>query len=304
MEDRTKIKEALASMLKNKGEREAFAQLLVEYIDPNHVVQDVIGLLLNTRSLKPGDALVKKVRKGIKAYTHVPGAIPLKSEITVSDRINYILDMAIVSVTANEWELESGEIGTVADIRREALAALKDYYLNKVFTALSTIWNASNTPDNYVAVSGAVTEAALKNAIKRINRVTPGVRAIVGTRTALTPITEFGTFWADTANSRWQGVDSQLEEVMRTGMLGVYNGAQIVALNQVFDNPEDNRPLLPDNKVLVIGGEVGEFIMYGDPKVKEWTDMRPTPPQWNFDVYQQFGMIIDNAEGIYVIDIV
>ena len=300
MTEDLKVKEALASLMKNKGDREAFAQLLVEYINPNHVTENIIGLIMNTRTLRPGDALVKKVRKGIRVYTHVPGAIPLRSEVTVSDRINYVLDMAIVSLTANEWELESGELGTVTELRREALASLRDYYLSKVFRALSTVWNSSNTPDNFSTVAGALSKTVLDNAIKRISE--RSLRAIVGTRKALNPINEFGAFWA-TGSTLW-GVDSQLEEVMKSGFLGTYYGAKVIALNQVYNNPEDNVPLLPDDIVLVIGENVGEFILYGDPRQKEWTDNRPTPPQWNLDIYQQFGMIIDNAEGIYVIKIV
>ena len=96
--DEIKFKEAIASLLKD-GKREALAQLIVEYVDVNHIPADMMNLLLPSRSLNPGDALVKKVRKGIKVNTLVPGRIHLASEITVSDRINYVLDGADVKVT-------------------------------------------------------------------------------------------------------------------------------------------------------------------------------------------------------------
>ena len=108
-----KFKEAYASLAKNKNQREALASLIVEYIDPRHITENVVGLMLNTRNLDPGDALVKKVRKGIEVRTLVPGAVHLASEITVSDRINYMIDGADIKVKANMWELESGELGTV-----------------------------------------------------------------------------------------------------------------------------------------------------------------------------------------------
>lgn len=85
------LKEAFAALVK-EGNKEAIAELLVEYIEPQHITTDFVGLLMNTRSLKPGDALIKKVRKGIKVRTLVPGRIHLASELTVSDRINYVLD--------------------------------------------------------------------------------------------------------------------------------------------------------------------------------------------------------------------
>lgn len=296
----TNYKEAIAELLKD-GKREALAQLIVEYVQPNHLTNDFVSMLLGTRSLNPGDALVKKVRTGIKVRTLVPGSIHLASEITVRDRINYVLDGADVKVTYNEWELASGEIGSVEEIRGEMSAKLRDYYLGKVFTSLSTIWNSTNTPNNYTAVGGAITATALENAIDRINQTTSGVKAVIGTRKAMTPITKFGAFWADGSNVA--DVPDNIREIMATGMLGRYYGAKLVVLDQIYDNPLDYNALLPENKILVVGEGVGEFITYGDVKTKEWTDMRPTPPQWYLELYQQFGMIIDRADGIFVLDV-
>lgn len=292
------LKEAFAALVK-EGNKEAIAELLVEYIEPQHITTDFVGLLMNTRSLKPGDALVKKVRKGIKVRTLVPGRIHLASELTVSDRINYVLDGADVKVHANMWELESGELGTVESIRSEMMAKLKDYYLGKVFTALSTVWTAVNTPSNFTSVGGSLTATALENAIDRINQTTSGVKAVVGTRAALAPITKFGAFYTDGTNVA--DVPDNIREIMRTGFLGQYYGARIIALDQVYDNPEDYNALLPTDKVLVLGENIGDFITYGDVMTKQWNDMRVTPPQWYFELYQQFGMLIDRADGIYVV---
>ena len=299
--ENTQLKEAVAGLLKD-GNREALAQLIVEYAQPGHITADFISLLMNTRRMNPGDALVKKVRKGINVRTLVPGAIHLASEMTVTDRINYVLDGADVKVTANEWELESGELGTVDEIRNEMLAKLRDFYLGKVFTALTTVWTAVNTPNNFTNVGGSLTATALKNAIDRINQTTGGVRAVVGTRAALTPITTFGAGYTD-GSSTSQPVPENIKEIMQTGWLGRYYGAPILALQQEYDSPDTYNALLPNDKVLVIGENVGEFITFGDVKTKQWTDMRVTPPQWYLELYQQFGMIVDKADGIFVIKV-
>jgi hypothetical protein len=291
--------EAIASLMKNKNEREALAQMIVEYVQPNHITTDFIGLLLSTRNLQPGDSLVKKIRKGINVRTWVPGQIGLKSEITVTDRINYVLDSAIVGVMANEWELESGEIGTIGSIKAEAGAKLRDYYMNKVFTALTGVWSSGNTPYNYAYCGATVTATALENMIDRINQTTSGAKAIVGVRSAVQPISKFAAFWQSGTNVGY--VPERIAELMQTGMLGNYYGVPIIAINQIWDNPEDYTELLPKNKVLVIGENVGEFITFGPERSKEWTDYQPTPPYWHMDIVQQFGMIIDNAQGIGVL---
>jgi hypothetical protein len=300
MENIKEVKEAAASLMKDRSKREAFAEMLVEYVQPNHITLDVIGMLLNTRQLNPGDLLVKKVRKGLKVWTHVPGAIPLKGEITVSERANYVLDMAVIGAHANEWELESGEIGTVESIRNEMMLKLRDYYLNKAFTALSTIWTATNTPSNFTSVGGTITQTALVNAIDAINQTTPGAKVIVGSRAALQPVTSF-TYWHSNATTGTEMVQSMAEEVLRTGKLGSFYGVPLMVIDQVYDNPEDHNKLIPEDKILVIGQNVGDFVLYGPSRTKEYTDPRPTPPTWNCDISPQFGFIIDNAEGIYVL---
>lgn len=297
--DEKKLQEKVASLLE-EGDREAFAELITEFIQPNHIAVDFVSLLLNSRRLNPGDALVKKIRKGIEVRTLVPGSVHLASEVTVSERINYVLDGADVKVTFNEWELEDGHIGTVEEIRTEMMAKLRDFYMNKVFTALTSVWTVGNTPDNFVNVGGPITATALEDAIDRINQTTSGVKAVVGIRSLMTPISKFGSFWDD-GNSTVAEIPSQLEEVLRKGFLGRYYGAPLIMLNQSWDNPEDYNTQLPTDKILVIGEDAGEFITYGDERTKEWVDNNPTPPQWMLEVYQQFGLIIDKAQGIYVI---
>jgi hypothetical protein len=300
MADEKQVQEAIAALIKDKNQRDALADIIVEYVQPNHLTEDFVRGLLNTRTLKPGDSLVKKVRKGIRVRTLVPGAIHLASEITVSERMNYILDGADIKVTYNEWEMDSGEIGTVQEIRAEMAAKLRDFYLNKIFTALTTVWSGANTPDNYTSVGAAVTTAALEAAINRINQTTSGAKVIVGARSVVTPITKFGAFWTDGTNVG--ASQTKLDEILNTGKLGKYYGVPILAIDQIYDNPEDYKALIPTDKILVIGENVGEFILYGEVKTKQWSDMNPTPPQWMLELYQQFGMIVDNAMGIYVLD--
>jgi hypothetical protein len=303
--EQNEIKAAFASLAKDRSKREELAQLLTEYIQPNHLSSSIMNLFLNTRQLNLGDALVKKVRRGIEVRKLVPGSVHLASEVTVSDRINYTLEGADVKVNYNLWEMEAGDIGTVADLQAEMRAKLSDYYIGRTFTALSTIWNGTNTPTNYTNVGAALTASALKNAIDTINLKVGKVKAVVGTRKALTPITTFGAGWAlPYTNIDGVAIPEALSEIYRTGWLGQYYGAPIVALNQVYNNAVDYTAMLPETKVLVIGENAGEFILYGPSRDKAYEDMAPTPPQFYLETYQQFGLIVDNAQGIYVLDVV
>ncbi len=302
--DEKRFKEAYASLV--KSDRQALAALIVEWMQPNHIAADIMNAILNTRVLKPGDALVKKVRKGIEVRTLIPGAVHLASEITVSERMNYVLAGADVRVIANEWELESGEIGTVQSIRTEMNAKLRDYYINQVFTRLSTLWNETNTPEFYTEVATAVTAAALEDMIDVINHYSGSVRAILAVKKTLSPMTKFAGYvpYAGDPTKWGVPVPSALEEIRQTGFVGTYYGVRnILGLPQIWDNLEDFNALMPEDKILVIGDNCGEFITFGDVKTKQWSNMEPTPPLWNLEIYQQWGMIIDNIRHVGVIKI-
>jgi len=298
-----KAKEAYASLAKPGGDKQALAEFLVEWIQPNHYTRDIVSLMMDTRSLKLGDALLKKIRRGIEVRTLVPGAVHMASEITVKDVANYMLDGADVKVHANMWELESGEIGTAESIRAEMLAKLEDYYITRVYTALANVWSGANTPSNY-ASGAAITATLLEDAIDEINYRMGKTKVVIGARTVLTPVTKFGAFWNDGAATPtiW-GSEDRINEVHKNGWLGNYYGVPIVGLDQMWDNPIDYNTMIPEDKILVIGEGVGEFITYGPVRDKQWSDMNPTPPVWILELYQQYGMILDNASGIYVINI-
>jgi len=299
-----KFQEAYASLVMK--DRQALAELIVEWINPNHITADIIGSILNTRTLKPGDALVKKIRKGIEVRQLIPGAVHLSSEITVSDRINYVLEGADIRVVANEWELASGEIGTAETIRREMDAKLSDYYIAQVFTKLSTLWTTANTPLFYTEVASAVTATALEDMIDNINHYSGSVKAILAVKKTLSPMTKWAGYvpYAGDPTKWGVPVPSALEEIRQTGFVGTYYGVRnILGLPQVWDNLEDYNALMPEDKILVIGDNCGEFITYGSVQTKQWSNMEPTPPLWNLEIYQQWGMIIDNIRHVGVIKI-
>ena len=283
-------------------DRKEFAELVVEWVKPGRIAEDIVGLMLETRRYKPGDLLVAKIRRGVdQVRTLVPGQQTMAVELAVDERVNWKWDTAYIHVTANEWELQSGQLGTVQEIRNDMRAALRDFYAGRVFNALASIWNAANTPNNYLNVGGPLTATALKQAIDRINETTGGVRGVFGTRRALAPVTEFGNFVTDGTNA-W-GVEQNVREVMDTGWIGRWYGARIVAFQQTYKDLAYYNALIPDNYVLVIGENVGKFALFGDPVWDEWVEKQYLPPKWNLRVAQQYGMIVDWAQGIFVLEV-
>ncbi len=221
-------REALASLAKT--DREALAAMIVEYIQPTHIAVDYISMLLNTRQLNPGDQLFRRLRRGITVRSLYPGAIHLSNEVTVEDRAWYHLDGLDVRVHVSDWDLASGQIGTLADIETEMKAKIQDYLINQVITHLGTLWTAGNTPNNWVSVGGTLTATALETAIDSVNYRVGGTKAVVGVKRLMTPITKFAQYtpYNPSATSWGVPVASAIEEVRKTGFVGTYYGVPII----------------------------------------------------------------------------
>ena len=298
-----KLQTAIAE--KAKTDKKALAELIVEYIDPKHTTLDIVGMFLNTRSLKPGDALVKKVRRGIKVFQLVPGQTTLSSQVTLKEYVNHNLDSCYVQCSQNVWELEAGEVGTIQSIRTEMVNKLADYFVGKVLTALYTMASTNDATNFYVLSD--LTRSAIEGAIDYVNDVADGgTKAVVGRRTALSPITKWAgyraAYGATESSAPIVGIQSTLENIQSAGWFGSYYGVNNwVVLNQIYDNPYDRNKLIKDDLIVVIGNKCGEFITYGNPREDEWTEPSTAPPTWNLRIMQQFGLLFDAMENVVIL---
>lgn len=317
-------RKALAELAKT--DRRAFAEVITEYVDPVYLTLDLAGQFMNTREMQFGDVLVKRFKGKYNVQQIVPGQITLGQQITVRDKaVSMNLDILAAKASYNELELRhGGPQFTPETVRADVRKALEEKIVMRTWNALANIWTTGNsgaltysgaTNSNWIDASGALTATALDAAIDHVNYWSGSVRAIIGTETALAPLSTFGQYTVITTSSANAYVtfdnfpEGRLQNVSPYGpgskAVETYRGVtNIVRLKQIFDETEyPKRALLPNDYVLVVGDNIGEFITYGGPETKEWTDMEPTPPYWNYELWQQFGMMIWNAQGIVKIKV-
>jgi len=315
---------ALADLART--DRQAFAEVVTEYIDPTYLTLDLAGQFMNTREMTFGDILVKKFKGKYHVQQIVPGQITLGEQITVRDKaLGWNLDILAAKAQYNELELKHGGPAVTPEVvRSDVRKALEEQIVMRSWNALANIWTTGNAAaltitgaanSNWISASGALTAAALDAAIDHVNYWSGSVRTIIGTETALAPLSTFGQYQiiGTTPDEHFVVTNGQPSGTFQNvspygnGSKAVesYRGvSNIVRLKQIFDETEyPKRPLLPNTFVLVIGDNIGEFITYGGPQTKEWTDMEPTPPYWNFEIWQQFGMMIWNAQGLVKIEV-
>lgn len=314
-------RKALAEM--QVKDRAAFAEVITTYVDPVYLSLDLMGQFMNTREMQFGEIQVKRFKGKYNVQQIVPGQITLGQQITVRDKaVSYNLDILSAKALYNELELaHGGPAFTPEQVRSDVRAALEEKLVMRTWNALANIWSTGNasaltipgaTYSNWINAGGALTATALDNAIDHTNYWAGSVRAIIGTESALAPLSTFGQYQLIGGLPTYDGGNYVTTNGQPAGTFKVsspYAGPQpvesyrgvsnIVRLKQIFDETAyPPVPLLPDNFVLVIGDNVGEFITYGGPQTKEWKDMEPTPPNWTYETWIQFGMMIYNARGI------
>jgi hypothetical protein len=311
-----------------KSDKKALAEIITEYVDPVYLTLDIAKNFMTTKEMKFGDILVKRFKGKYNVQQIVPGQITLGQQISIRDKaLSYNLDIISAKAAYNTLELEhGGPQFTPETVKVDIQAALQEKLIMRLWNALANVWTTANASaltitgsgtSNWISGGAALTAASLDAAIDHVNYWSGSVKAIIGTETALAPLSEFGQYKLVGAVATDSGTplstngqpfgNFKVTSPYGGGPYAVesYRGvSNIVRIPQVFDNTEyPPKPLLPDNYILVVGENIGEFITYGDPQVKEYIDNAPTPPNWNYEMWVQFGMMLTNARGLVKVEL-
>ena len=304
------LKSAIAEVVKSAGTasdgKSAYAELVVRMANMNHLSLDIFNTFMPVTTLKPGDEMMVKVRKGrYPVRAMVPGSMHLADQVHVQDKIVRSFDRLIAGATANVWEL--GEMSTAANMRRDIRADVIDNIVARVFQLLTTVWNGTDTPSNYVDASSAgITKTILDDMIEEILERAGSVRAIVGQRRALFPIYEFATIVSTVIETGVSGgvlPTDKFAEFYRNNKITSYKGIPLVELGQVYTNalPNIREPLIRTDTVLVVGEDAGSIALMGGFEYQDYTDMRKQPAEYVVHGWQAYSMLVDAPDRIGVI---
>lgn len=320
MDNRITEAERLALAELFHTDRHAWAEVVTEYVNPTYLSLDLAATFMRTREMNFNELPMRRFKGKYHVRQLAPGQIQLGEQITVRDE-SLSINLSLLSAKAlyNTLELQHGGAHVEPEtVRADVRAALAEQILMRGWNALASVWSSGNAAaltipgsatSNFIDAAGPLTATALDAAIDHVNFWSEGgVRAIVGTESALAPLTTFGQYRLISGSNTdnfvsLQGTPGQFRNVSPWGPnpgIENYRGvSNIVRIKQIFDKTEfPYRPLLPTNFVLVIGDDVGEFITYGGPQYKEFIDNNPTPPYWTYETWQQFGMMVTNAMGL------
>lgn len=319
--NREQLQKAIAEVASTAGKasnmKSAYADIVMNVVQPNHLSLDLFSAFLPVRQMNPGDRLGKTVRRGrYPVRTMTPGAKHLTDVTDFVEQLTYVFDRLIAGTSRSLWEIQSGEVGTVDQMRSDLRADIFDELVSKVFTLLSTVWNSSATPNNFAdASSTGITSTVLDAMIETVLDRSGQVRSIVGSRRALLPVYTFAQYREFVLNGTNTDAaafpTSAFDEFSRTNRVSTYKGIPLVELPQVYKNrlPANaagvlksvEQRMIPTDKVLVIGDNAGEIALMGGTEYQDYTDPSTQPPNYVLHSWQAYGMLIEDVEAIGVI---
>jgi hypothetical protein len=219
------------------------------------------------------------------------------------------MDKLITGCIMPWQEIQRGELGTLDQIRTELRLDLFDEVISRTFNLFTSVWSTTNTPSNFTnAVSTGLTATNLDNAMENVIERSGSVRAIIGTRRSLLPLYGFASYREFLLSDSSTRVAPYMEEVLleryRTGKIGTYNGALIVEIPQVLEKrlPNMDRKLVRDDVVVVVGENPGSVVLFGETQTQDHIDTTKQPPDYVLHNWQEFAFMIDNPEGIHIIE--
>lgn len=304
----TELKRAIAeaASVKDGDRRPALAEMIVKMVEPNHVTLDIFKSFLPVKNLKVGDNILTKVQRGrYPVRQMVPGSQHLADQVYTKDQVAFVFDRLIAGATANLWELESGDIGSAADMRAALKADLTDALVARIFNLLVTAWNSTDTPSNFTdASSGGITATVLDTMIEEIIERAGSVKAIFGSRRALYPIYQFATSVPVAVGSAGTAIPTdRFTEFYNNNILTTYKGIPIIQLSQTFKRslPDVREKMIDTSRIVVVGEDAGKIAMLGGWETQDYTDYRTQPATYNIHGWQSWAMILDQVDRIGVI---
>lgn len=310
--EQNELLKAVAEQAKTAGAspngKSAFAETIINMVEPNHLSLDLFNTFMPTRQAALGDTIIRRVRRGrYGVQTMVPGTNHLVSQPTdVQDYHTYVFDRLIGGARESVWNLRNGDLTTIDRIRQQLQWDLTDNLIAKVFALLGSVWNSTDTPNNYATTTN-LTYTILDNMIENLLLTAGDVKAIIGTRTALRNVYNFAG-WREWQYMSGNGeiaypVTPKLLEYLDTNRVSTYKGIPLIELPQVFKNqlPDFREKLIPDNQIILVGANAGEILMYGGVEYQDYTDMTIQPADYILNAWMSYGMIVDMPENIGVI---
>jgi hypothetical protein len=261
--------------------RQAMAAEMTETIYEGFEFENLLDIMTDVERAGEFDQVYIKEVRGLRAFW-----IALGGDIEASTLTEDVMSVPRENLAFRVDEFEDKLLSnfaetqaTVVDLGIQRMQA----EVNRRFLKLIQAAIPSGS-DQYISGAG-LSLTALNAALREVrDESRSGDIAIIGRATMIDQIydqvADGAGFWPETN-----------EEFLRRGSLGVYRGARLVNLSNYKD--DQGISFFPANELFIIGRDASKFVLWGQPKSKEWTD---TDWYWHYQARMQVGGVVHRPE--------
>jgi hypothetical protein len=230
-------------------------------LDYGFTFENLFSTYFSTETVGEFDRVILKERRGLKVYYTARGG-HVDESVLRTEQWELPRDTLGFHIRESEDKLRANfadEIGAVVDLGGERLNADVN---RRIFNTLQA---AVPPTSPYYGSAAGLDKSSLDDMIREVkdaikpNGQGPVPVTIAGRASMVDQISDFNGY-----------ADEALEEIRLRGRLGTYRGANIVQVLNHTD--EDGESYIPYNELWVFGGNVGKFALYGDLRVKTWSE--------------------------------
>ena len=215
---------------------------------------DFLGLVADTKNIGYGEKAAFKVRTGgIKAYIQAKGSTTARSYVADSQVLVETKEIS-ARPAINIIDLRANRV-SAADLIREANDVMTNKKLKLIESVLHDSIDNFGSPF-YATSSGGLNQAALDAQLMYFRRLGPVT--ILGDLAAVSQLAPF-TGMAVNATPTMQYSGNMLDERNGNGFIGKYNGCDVVAMNNTYDDDGVTPTLATDWLYIIPGGQSTEM---------------------------------------------
>lgn len=266
---KARVNEEAAAKFYDKSWRRDVAQEIVDGIEQGFESNNIIDLFSETLNLELNGRFVIEELRGLQAFWHGRGGYIEESDLW-KDAYEILPDTIGFHVVQSEDRLRTNFAETAETLVRlgtkRVIAEINARVLG-VYQAAIQSGDAS-----YIG-TGSLTLANLNSALAGVRDASEMSNpVIIGRSTMVEKIIDLLT----ATNGYTLFTPETNEEILRTGVRGVYRGAQIVTLNNYVD--ADGNSTFPGNELFVLDRSAGKTAFFGGPQFKEFIE----DDNWNW----------------------
>lgn len=285
------LAEEMKEILNSEESRHACAEKIVKYVSDSVEQRDLASLFLPKETIPVGQTAEFALPGKLRAYWHEPGSYAPRTQMT--QRVFTVPTWFISAHPEYEIsQLEAGRYGTIQDQVKAAQEAILGAINARVFNTVAG--SVLSTDRNYATNITTLTKSAIDNAINYVEDQVGGAVAIVGRRTLLNKILDFGT--TGTADTGVFG-DAIKDQIAKTGKIETYRGVPLIGLKQWRDG--FGQITIPQNTILVVGADVGKYVVNQELRSKDAIDVDTLV--WHIHLYKKLGAAVFFSDRLYKI---